>query len=183
VLLVILALVAGFLILVGVTSKLYRIPTAAMEPTLHCPQDGEVPGCLGDAADRIIVSKVLYELRDPERGDIVAYELPAQGSARCGAPEGSTFVHRIVGLPGERVALRNGTVFVNGERLAEDYLEEERRGTATFRPRVVPDDQYLVLGDNRPQSCDSRIWGFVPGDRLIGPKIATYWPEDRISIR
>ena len=165
------------------TSKLYRIPTAAMEPTLHCPEDSEVPGCLGEEADRIAVSKVLYDLTDPERGDIVAYELPARGAARCGAPAGSTFVHRIVGLPGERVALRNGTVFVNGGRLTEDYLDEERRGTATLSPRLVPDDQYFVLGDNRTQSCDSRVWGFVPLERIIGPKIATYWPVDRISIR
>jgi signal peptidase I len=175
--------VAGFLILVGVTSKLYRIPSSAMEPTLHCPDEGEIPGCLGDAADRIVVSKVLYELRDPERSDIVAYELPDRGSALCGAPPAATFVHRIVGLPGERVALRNGRVVVNGEPLREDYIEEGRRGTATLRARVVPDDEYYVLGDNRTQSCDSRVWGFVPRDRLIGPKIATYWPEDRISIR
>jgi signal peptidase I len=181
--LVVLALVAGLLILVGVTSKLYRIPTAAMEPTLHCPQNSEVPGCLGDDADRIVVSKVLYDVQDPERGDIVAYELPARGSTLCGAPEDATFVHRIVALPGERVAIRNGTVFVNGERLDEDYVEQGRRGTGSLRPRVVPNGQYFVLGDNRPRSCDSRVWGFVPEDRLIGPKIATYWPEDRISIR
>jgi signal peptidase I len=166
-----------------VTSKLYRIPTAAMEATLHCPEDGEVPGCLGDVADRIVVSKVLYDLRDPKRGDIVGYELPARGAARCGVSEGATFVHRIVGLPGERVALRNGTVFVNGGRLTEDYLDEERRGTPTLPARLVPDDQYFVLGDNRARSCDSRVWGFVPRERLIGPKIATYWPVDRISIR
>jgi signal peptidase I len=175
--------VAGLVILVGVTSKLYRVPTSSMEPTLHCPSDGEIPGCLGDAHDRIVVSKVLYRLRDPKRGDIVAYELPAAGAARCGAAEGATFVHRIVGLPGERVALRNGTVFVNGGRLSEGYLQDGRRGSDTLRPRLVPNDQYLVLGDNRPQSCDSRVWGFVPRDRMIGPKIATYWPEDRISIR
>jgi signal peptidase I len=154
-----------------------------MEPTLHCPKDGEIPGCLGDDHDRIVVSRVLYEVRDPRRGDIVAYELPAAGAARCGAPEGSTFVHRIVGLPGERVAMRRGNVFVDGRALSEDYLEADRRGRDSLRPRVVPKDRYLVLGDNRTRSCDSRVWGFVPRDRIIGPKIATYWPEDRISIR
>jgi signal peptidase I len=183
VLLVLAGVLAILLLLVGVTSKLYRIPSSSMEPTLHCPRDGRIPGCLGDEPDRIVVSKVLYEVQDPERGDIVAYELPAAGAARCGSPEGSTFVHRIVGLPGERVALRGGRVLVDGRPLEEDYLEDGRRGGDTLRPRVVPADQYLVLGDNRPQSCDSRIWGFVPRDRIIGPKIATYWPEDRISIR
>jgi signal peptidase I len=171
------------LVLVAVTSKLYRIPSSSMEPTLHCPKDGQTPGCLGDDHDRIVVSRVLYKVRDPRRGDIVAYELPAAGAARCGAPEGSTFVHRIVGLPGERVALRRGSVLVDGRPLSEDYLEPDRRGRDSLRPRVVTKDRYLVLGDNRTQSCDSRVWGFVPRDRIIGPKIATYWPEDRISIR
>ena len=176
-------MVGGLLILVAVTSRLYRIPTSAMEPTLHCPKDGEIRGCLGDDHDRIVVSRVLYEILDPDRGDIVAYELPAAGAARCGTREGSTFVHRIVGLPGERIALRSGRVFVDGSPLAEDYLEPDRRGRDSIRERLVPNDQYLVLGDNRTQSCDSRVWGFVPRDRIIGPKIATYWPEDRISIR
>jgi signal peptidase I len=180
---VLVGVLAVALLLIGVTSKLYRIPSSAMEPTLHCPRGSQIPGCRGDEPDRILVSKVLYKVRDPERGDIVAYELPAAGAARCGSPEGSTFVHRIVGLPGERVALRGGRVLVNGRPLEEDYLEDGRRGQDTLRARVIPDDRYLVLGDNRTQSCDSRIWGFVPRSRIIGPKIATYWPEDRISIR
>jgi signal peptidase I len=177
------AVIGVLLVLVGVTSKLYRIPTSSMEPTLHCPRDGGNPGCLGDDADRILVSKVLYRVRDPRRRDVIAYELPARGAARCGAPAGSTFVHRIVGLPGDRIAVRDGVVFVDGTRLAEDYVEDERRGGPSFRSQVIPNDQYVVLGDNRPQSCDSRVWGLVSRDDIIGPKIATYWPEDRISIR
>jgi signal peptidase I len=181
--LVLVGVLAVALLLVGVTSKLYRIPSSAMEPTLHCPRDSQIPGCLGNEADRILVSRVLYKVRDPERGDIVAYELPAAGAARCGSPEGSTFVHRIVGLPGERVEIRAGRVIVDGRLLDEDYLEDGRRTGDALRPRVIPDDRYLVLGDNRTQSCDSRVWGYVPRSRIIGPKIATYWPEDRISIR
>jgi signal peptidase I len=182
-LLVVAAIVGIAVVLVAATSKAYRIPTSSMESTLHCPRDGEVPGCLGDEADRILASRVEYRIRDPERGDIVAYELPAPGAARCGAPEGSTFVHRIVGLPGERIAVRGGRVLVDGRPLEEDYVEPDRRGDATLDQLTVPDDAYFVLGDNRPRSCDSRVWGYVDRDRLIGPKIATYWPVDRISIR
>jgi signal peptidase I len=177
------SIVGGFLVLAALTSKLYRIPTSAMEPTLHCPKGGGIPGCLGDEHDRIAVSKVLYKVRDPKRGDIVAYELPQRGAEPCGAPAGSTFVHRIVGEPGDRVEVREGVVLLDGRRLSESYVEAERRGGNSLRPQVVPDGEYLVLGDNRAQSCDSRVWGFVPRDRIIGPKIATYWPEDRISIR
>ena len=182
-LLIVLTIVGAFLVLAAITSKLYRIPTSSMEPTLHCPRDSGNPGCLGDDADRIAVSKVLYRVRDPERGDIVAYELPDRAAARCGAPAGSTFVHRIVGLPGERVAVRSGVVFVDGRRLAEPYVEAARRDRDSSAVRAISKDQYFVLGDNRTQSCDSRAWGLVERDRLIGPRIATYWPLGRISFR
>jgi signal peptidase I len=182
-LLIVLSIVGVLLVLAAITSKLYRIPTSSMEPTLHCPEDSGNPGCLGDEADRIAVSKVLYRVRDPKREDIVAYELSARAARLCGAPNRSTFVHRIIGLPGESVAVRNGVVVVDGRRLTEPYIAAGRRDRASSSARAITKDQYYVLGDNRAQSCDSRVWGLVARDRLIGPKIATYWPWDRISIR
>lgn len=182
-LLIVLSVVGVLLVLAAITSKLYRIPTSSMEPTLHCPKDSGNPGCLGDEHDRIAVSKVLYKVRDPERGDIVAYKLPARAAERCGAPVGSTFVHRIIGLPGESVAVRNGVVFVDGRKLTEPYIAAGRRDRDSSPARPITKDQYFVLGDNRAQSCDSRAWGLLARDRLIGPRIATYWPWDRISIR
>jgi signal peptidase I len=183
VLLIVLSIVGVFLVLAAITSKLYRIPTSSMEPTLHCPKDSGNTGCLGDEHDRIAVSKVFYEVRDPERGDIVAYKLPPRAAEPCGSPAGSTFVHRIIGLPGESVAVRNGVVFVDGRKLTEPYIEAGRRDRDSSPARAIAKDQYFVLGDNRTQSCDSRVWGLVARDRLIGPRIATYWPWDRISIR
>ena len=180
-LLIILSVAGVLLVLAAITSKLYRIPTASMEPTLHCAKPGA--GCLGDEPDRVAVSKVLYKVRDPERGDIVAYELSARAAQRCGAPAGSAFVHRIIGLPGETVAVRNGVVFVDGRKLTEPYIAAGRPDRASSPARPITKDQYYVLGDNRARSCDSRVWGLVARDRLIGPKIATYWPWDRISIR
>jgi signal peptidase I len=180
-LLIVLSIVGVLLVLAAITSKLYRIPSSSMEPTVHCAKPGA--GCLGDESDRIAVSKVLYEVRDPKRKDIVAYRLPARAAERCGAPAGSTFVHRIIGLPGESVAIRSGVVFVDGRRLTEPYIAAGRRDRESSPARAISKDQYFVLGDNRTQSCDSRVWGLVARDRLIGPKIATYWPWDRISIR
>lgn len=169
------------IVLVAVTSKSYRIPGSSMEPTVHCPRP--VAGCVGDDADRVLVSRVLYELRDPERGDIVAYEIPVAGARACGGEPDSTYLHRIVGLPGERVRVRAGVVFVNGRRLRESYVKAERLGGRSVSERLVPGDTFLVLGDNRNASCDSRVWGFLERDRIIGPVIATYWPVDRISVR
>jgi signal peptidase I len=178
--LLLLTLIGVAILAVGATSKLYRIPSSSMEPTLHCPRPAA--GCLGDEADRIAASRVLYRLRDPKRGDIVAYKLPRLGATRCGAEEGATFLHRIVGLPGERVAVRGGLASVNRKRLSEPYVPEDRRGGPATAARTLPAKHYFVLGDNRSQSCDSRVWGTLPRDRIIGPKIATYWPLERLSI-
>jgi signal peptidase I len=180
-LLIVLSIVGVLLVLAAITSKLYRIPSSSMEPTVHCAKPGA--GCLGDEPDRIAVSKVVYKVRDPKREDIVAYRLPARAAERCGAPAGSTFVHRIIGLPGESVAVRNGVVFVDGRKLTEPYIAAGRRDRDSSPARPITKDQYYVLGDNRAQSCDSRVWGLVARERLIGPRIATYWPWDRISIR
>ena len=180
-LLIVLSIVGVLVVLAAITSKLYRIPTSSMEPTSTARSRSA--GCLGDEADRIAVSKVVYRVRDPQRGDIVAYELSARAAERCGAEAGSTFVHRIIGVPGESVAVRSGVVFVDGRRLEEPYIEAGRRDRDSSPVRPVTKDAYYVLGDNRAQSCDSRVWGLVARDRLIGPRIATYWPWDRISIR
>ena len=180
-LLIVLSIVGVLLVLAAITSKLYWIPSSSMEPTLHCPKPGA--GCLGGEADRIAVSKVVYKVRDPAREDIVAYELSARAARLCGAPEGSTFVHRIIGVPGESVAVRNGVVFVDGRRLEEPYVEAARRDRDSSPVRPITKDAYYVLGDNRAQSCDSRRWGSLPQENLIGKVFAVYWPPNRISLR
>ena len=180
-LLIVLSVVGVLVVLAAITSKLYTIPSSSMEPTVHCGTPDS--GCLGEEPDRVAVSKVVYRVRDPQRGDIVAYDLSARAAERCGAEAGSTFMHRIIGVPGESVAVRSGVVFVDGRRLEEPYIAVGRRDRDSSPVRPVTKDAYYVLGDNRAQSCDSRVWGLVARDRLIGPKIATYWPWDRISIR
>ena len=173
--------VAAGLVLVLETevAKPYRIPTASMEPTLHCALPG--PGCLGKSSDRVIAANVVYDLRSPERGDIVVFKAPAAAKAQC--EEGGTFVKRIVGLPGERVSERRGIVYIDGHRLVEPYVDPSRRDRLTRTWRRVPAHAYFVMGDNRANSCDSREWGTVPRGNLIGPVVATYWPFARFGFR
>ena len=178
-LLVLCGIVGVLLVVVALTSKGYRISNAAMEPTLHCARPGA--GCGAKSADHILVSRVLYRLRDPRRGDIVAFRAPTRAVA-CGLG-GGIFVKRIIVLPGERWAERNGYIYINGKKLNEPYVKPNHRFNETRPELQILKGEYIVLGDNRSASCDSRIWGTVPRKSLIGPVVAVYWPLSRISIR
>jgi signal peptidase I len=166
----------------------YRIPSSSMEPTLHCSQPSV--GCevssLGpiDLSDRVLANRFLYRLRDPRRGEIIVFKTPAAAQIKCGA--GGTFVKRLIGLPGDTVELRlrkgDGYVYINGRPLQEPYIEKARRGDTPFGPVKVKPGNYFMMGDNRSQSCDSRLWGTVPRANLIGKVFATYWPPKRISL-
>jgi len=160
-------------------AKPYRIPTSSMEPTLHCAKPGA--WCLGSRDDRVIANRLAYRFGNPQRGQIVVFTAPP-AAARCDAADGgSTFVKRLIGLPGELVTERRGYLFINGRRLAEPYIDPAFRGTESGAwPRIGPSD-YFFLGDNRIHSCDSRTWGTVPRKNLIGPVLFTYWPLTRLS--
>ena len=162
-------------------AKPYRIPSPSMEPTLHCAKP--VAFCQGRFSDRVIANRLAYRFADPKRGQIVVFEAPA-AAKRCGpGDDGSTFVKRIIGLPGERVSERDGVVFVNGRRLVEPYVDAALRGRETASWPRVTRGHYFVLGDNRTHSCDSRTWGTVPRGNLIGPVTLTYWPPGHLSFR
>jgi signal peptidase I len=158
----------------------YRIPSSSMEPSLHCARPGN--DCEARFSDRVLANRFVYHLRDPKRGEIAVFETPPNA---CGV--GGTFVKRVIGLPGEKLELRlirgDGYVFINGKRLEEPYVRSDRRQLhAAFGPITVPKDHYFMLGDNREQSCDSREWGALPRDNLIGKVFATYWPPQRLSL-
>jgi signal peptidase I len=131
----------------------------------------------------VIANRLAYRFGDPERGQIVVFTAPPTVD-RCRAGDGgSTFIKRLIGLPGEVVSMREGVTFINGARLIEPYVDPGLRGDENGRWSRVPPDRYFVLGDNRVHSCDSRTWGTVPRGSLIGPVMLTYWPPSRLSFR
>ncbi|MGF1482665.1 MAG: signal peptidase I [Cyanophyceae cyanobacterium] len=139
------------------------IPSGSMEPTL-------------EINDRLIIEKITYRLRNPERGDVVVFS-PTEALQQQNFRD--AFIKRVIGLPGEEIEVKGGRVFVNGQALREKYIAEEPE--YDYGPVVVPDDQYLVLGDNRNNSYDSHYWGFVPRDNLIGRAAVRFWPPNRLG--
>jgi signal peptidase I len=167
----------GAIVLVAATSHLYEIPSSAMEPTLQCAKPG--PGCTGGSNDRVLVPRFFF--KNVSRGDVIAFKTPPLARVQCGT--GGVYVKRVIGLPGETLQERNGTVFVNGRRLAETYVARRFRDRQTTRQVRLHEGQLYVLGDNRAQSCDSRVWGPLPKGNVIGRVVATYWPPTRIGFR
>ena len=149
----------------------YRIPSPSMEPTLHCARP--TPGCRAHFSDRGLACRACYWFSDPARGDVVVFHAPRDA---CGV--GGTFVKRLIGLPGETVAERNGRVFVDGKTIVERYVRHDDHRTGVWH---VPKGSYFFMGDNRAQSCDSREWGSVPRGSIIGKLIVLYWPPSRVG--
>jgi signal peptidase I len=165
----------------------YRIPSSSMEPTLHCAKPAQ--GCEANTSDRVLANRFIYHFRDPRRGEVVVFKTPPLAEQECGSK--GTFVKRLIGLPSEVWEERNGFVYINGKKLDEPYIKPDRRdhqtlGLSDIPPRNthtrIPKDYYLMMGDNRNSSCDSRRWGLVPRKNLIGEVFATYWPPSRISF-
>ena len=167
--------------------KPFRIPSASMEPTL-------------DIGQRVLVSRVNYHLGDPGRGDVVVFKPPrgADDNA-CGIsqePEDGhpcaqatpgksdqNFIKRIVGLPGDHIKVLRGRAYVNGKEQKEPFIREDATCPICNLPKeiTIPPDHFFMMGDNRGESADSREWGPVPRDNLIGQAFFTYWPIKRIG--
>lgn len=162
------------------TMKIYAIASSAMEPTLHCAKPAR--GCEADSRDRVAV---LTRVVSYDRGDIVTLEPSQKARAACGT--GGTYVKRVIGLPGDivRIAPRRQEtlVYVNGKKLEESYVDYGRSRPGSGRRVEVLDGHYYVLGDNRTRACDSRHFGVVPRERLVGKVVATFWPPGRIVFR
>jgi signal peptidase I len=129
--------------------------------------------------DYIITDKVSYKFHGPERGDVVVFRNPRD--------ESQDFIKRIIAIPGDRVKVENNRVYVNDKLIDEPYLRPEiitypqsfmRNGEEV----VVEPDHYVVFGDNRPHSSDSREWGFVKKNEIIGRVFLRYWPKDEIGV-
>ncbi|MDJ0728914.1 MAG: signal peptidase I [Crocosphaera sp.] len=139
------------------------IPSSSMEPTL-------------EINDRLIIEKLSYHFREPVRGDVVVFH-PTDRLKDEGFHE--AFIKRIIGLPGETVQVKEGKVYINGSEITEKYIAEDPN--YDYGPKVVPEGEYLVLGDNRNNSLDSHYWGFVPKDKIIGKAFVRFWPFNRLG--
>lgn len=148
------------------------IPSESMLPTL-------------EVNDRLIVEKMSYRFRSPERGDIIVFMPPEAAGRYClGVQDPNVkikdaFIKRVVALPGEKVEVKEGTVFINDQPLQENYIAAQP--DYQLSPSVVPDDSFLVLGDNRNNSCDGHFWGAVPRENIIGRAAFRFWPPNRLG--
>jgi signal peptidase I len=150
----------------------FWIPSGSMEPTL-----------MGEGRrDRVVVNRLAYQWGEPGRGDIIVFEVPeGEPSISVDGQPVKDLIKRVVGLPGETVELRDGEVFIDGEKLDEPYLPEGTRtdpsdpSKSTF---VIPEDCVFVLGDNRTASRDARYWQHpcVPEDDIVGKAFVRIWP-------
>jgi len=139
------------------------IPSESMLPTLEID-------------DRLIVEKISYRFRKPERGDVVVFS-PTDALKEQNYNE--AFIKRVIGIPGDTVEVKSGNVLINGKELTEKYILNAPK--YQYGPIQVPEGQYLVLGDNRNNSYDSHYWGFVPLDHVIGRATVRFWPPSRLG--
>ena len=158
-------LVGAVLVALVLRASLFQafwIPSESMETTLL-------------TNDRVLVNKISYRLHEIHRGDIVVFERPDQDPGEI-----RDLIKRVIALPGETVEATGGSVYINGQRLDEPYLDP---GVSTddFPPTVVPADEVFVMGDNRANSQDSRYFGTVSEERVVGRAFVLFWPVGRIG--
>lgn len=158
---ILVALAAAFLIR-GYVFQTFYIPSVSMVPTLQ-------------VGDRIIVSKLSTAFGDINRGDVIVFKHPPR--EQCGGDTGpnSDLVKRVIGLPGDELTSRNNTIYVNGKKLVEHWEHAPDLGSEIGYVKV-PKNQYFMMGDNRPSSCDSRMWGTLPKSLIVGKVVLRIWP-------
>lgn len=178
---VLLALVA-LLVLQG-TVRNFKVEGSSMSPTLEGGQYLVVDQVSYFKLDLERLSRIVpiwdasdasprFAFDPPTRGEIIVFHYPEDTT--------KDFVKRVVGLPGETVEVRSGTVYVNGEELREPYLQRMDRSSAS--ELVLGEKEYYVIGDNRRNSNDSRTWGIVPEDNIVGKVWLVYWPWADVGI-
>jgi signal peptidase I len=145
----------------GRGGRTYKAMAASMEPTIHCARPN--PGCEADDNDRVVAKEPSGSIK---RGDIVLVKVPPLAQQRCGT--GGTFISRVIGLPGETWAELQGYIYIDGNQLHEPYVDSDHRDFATFGARKIASGNYLVMGDARASSCDSRVWGTVAASKIVG---------------
>lgn len=141
------------------------IPSNSMDPTLHI-------------GDRLLIEKVSYRFHTPHRGDIVVFEPPPQLQA-IGYRREQAFIKRVIGLPGDTLVVQQGQVYRNDQPLDEPYILTSPN--YEMAPVTVPKNALFVMGDNRNDSNDGHIWGFLPIENIIGHATLRFWPPDDLG--
>ncbi|MEB3336485.1 MAG: signal peptidase I [Leptolyngbyaceae bacterium] len=158
------ALILALLIRAFVAEPRY-IPSDSMLPTLQ-------------VSDRLLVEKISYRFHTPVRGDIVVFDPPPQLQLQ-GYAKNQAFIKRVIGLAGQTVKVQGGKVYVDNTPLSEPYIAEPP--DYRWGPKVVPEGQVFVMGDNRNNSNDSHIWGFLSTQNIIGRDCLRFWPFNRMG--
>ncbi len=162
------------LVLLGIALSLALAIRMFVAEPRFIPSDSMVPTL--EVGDRLVVEKVSFRFRQPQRGEVVIFEPPRQLQV-LGYGNGQVFIKRVIGQPGQEVTVQDGSVFVDGEALLEPYIAEPP--AYDWGPYRVPEDALLVMGDNRNNSNDSHIWGFLPQQNLRGRALFRFWPLNR----
>ncbi len=168
---VVIAFFLAFVIIIFVVQGFW-IPTGSMEPNFHI-------------GDRILAYKFFYGINNVKRGDVIIFKFPLDPS--------KNYVKRAIGLPGDEIDVRDKKVYVNGKLSNEPYVIHKDSGICKdpwheyyirdqYGPIKVPSDSLFMMGDNRDSSYDSRYWGFVPAENIIGEAFFLYWPPWRMRI-
>ena len=159
ILLVSFALVFGFVR--PFVMEAFWIPSGSMIPTL-------------EIGDRVLVNKFIYRFTDPKRGDIIVFESVDNSN--------EDLIKRVAGLPGDKIAIRGGKLFVNGEPQKEPYTNKKPPDRSFYARTTVPKNHVFVMGDNRGNSADSRVFGPLPEKNIEGEAFLRFWPPERIGL-
>lgn len=154
----VIAFLLAQLVMVSV-AQAFQVEQYSMEPTL-LPHD------------RVLVNKFIYRFREPHRGDVIVLRYPRD--------PGRNYIKRIVALPGDLVEIKAGHLLINGVQLEELYVNGAPSGD--YGPETVPADSFFVLGDNRNNSEDSRAFGFLKREQVVGQAVLIYWPPNRVRL-
>lgn len=152
-------LAIALFVIINIVSSRIKVESISMQPTLY-------------AGNFVLVNKVAYKIGEPERGDIIVFRYPP-------APNETPYIKRVIGLPGDVISIDGGNVYVNGYQLIEPYL---MANTSRGGEWTVPAGNLFVMGDNRNNSSDSRMWGFVPLGNVIGKAEVVYWPPEKWTM-
>lgn len=149
-------------------AQTFFIPSASMEPTLNI-------------GDRILVSKLSTEVESVHIGEILVFKRPPGEEQACGGPIVPYLVKRVIGLPGDHLTSVGNTVYVNGVPLDQSWSHFTPLGTGIGNV-IVPKNHYFMMGDNRSISCDSRYWGTLPANLVVGEAVLRFWPFSHLGF-